>query len=44
MVRKIDKTDSYYLDQGLAGGLSTVNAQTVFVGVDRVYTPSEPNK
>ena len=43
-VRKVDKTDSYYIEKGIVGGMSSINAQTVFVGVDKVYTPEEPNK
>lgn len=43
-VRKVDKTDSYYIEKGIIGGMSSIHAQTVFVGVDKVYTPEEPNR
>ena len=43
-IRKIERIDTYNMKKGIANGSFVFSAQTLFVGVDKVYTPSEPNK
>lgn len=43
-IRKIERIDTYNMKKGIANGSFVFTAQTLFVGVDKVYTPSEPNK
>lgn len=43
-LRKIDRTDAYIMEKGIVKGECYLTAQTVFVGVDKVYEPQEPTR